>query len=88
MDQRPSALPNRPNRANATVQSPVICGKSAPGITPVAAAREGIEHRLGPARRELEHHAVSRRAASVRRIIEIAAAVGNQAGLGIRAYPD
>jgi len=46
------------------------------------AARKGVQHRLGPARRELEHHAVSRRAAAARRAIEIAGAVSNQAGLG------
>ncbi len=43
------------------------------GKTPVAAARKGVEHRLGPARRELEHRAECR-------AIEIATAVGNQAG--------
>src|ERR1700730_6401970 len=42
-----------------------VGNQAGPGRSPVAAAREGIEHRLGPARRELEHCADIRPAAAM-----------------------
>ena len=77
--------PSRP--AAATVRRAIeiagaVGNQGGLGINPVAAARktaEGMQHRLGPARRELEHHAVILRAARVCCAIEIAGAVGNQA---------
>ncbi len=79
---RPAATGRRAIEIAAAV------GNQATWTSPVAAAGKGIKHLLGPVRRELEHHAApspkaSRPAAIGRRAIEIAAAVGNQVGIGV-----